>query len=100
MDLTVKVHEVMLPPTTEQERLEGGSQRELLPSGNVTVSRSVTAVSDPLHPEPFTITDVPVGPRLGENDSIGLFTVKGTDIDPCWIYDGPEGPPMVTVCTP
>jgi hypothetical protein len=40
-------------------------------------------VSDPLQPEPVTVTFVPVGPVLGVNDSIGLFTVNGMEIDPC-----------------
>jgi hypothetical protein len=58
------------------------------------VSVSVIDVSDVLQPEPITVTNVPVGATLGENISIWLFTMKGTEIDPCCTQVAPD---IVTV---
>jgi hypothetical protein len=54
-------------------------------------------VSDELQPDPVTVTVVPVGPVLGVNDSIGLFTVKEMEIDPCCTYVALD---IVTMCMP
>jgi hypothetical protein len=89
MDLTVKLHEPMLPvePTIRHVKVVGPLQSLLLPSGYVDPASSVTNVSngDVLQVDPVTVTVVPVGPRYVENVSEGPpVIVKRADA---------EGPP-------
>ena len=90
MDLIVKLQGVVVPERYCIEPLEtvhvkvaGPIQRPLLPSGSVVPEDSVTYVSDILHPDPVTVTGVPVGPMLGVNVIVATETVKVREIGPC-----------------
>ena len=75
MDLTVKLHEPMVPLETGQVKVVAPLQRLLLPSVIVVPASSVTNVSggdgDLLQSDPYTVTVVPVGPRYVEKVSEG-----------------------------
>jgi hypothetical protein len=70
--------------------LAGSPQRGLEPSGlDVPVVSSVKDVSDPLQPNPETVTGVPVGPWPTESETVAPLTVKVFDIKP-WTTKGLE----------
>ncbi len=63
----MKLHEPIFPPETGHVRVVGGSKRSVGPA----VVTNETDVSSGFHPDPATVTVVPVGPRLGVKMTIG-----------------------------
>jgi hypothetical protein len=83
-----------IPPveTVHVVILAGSPQRGLEPSGlEVPVISSVRNVSDPLQPNPETVTGVPVGPSPTESERMAPLTVKVFDNEPCTTYSSGDG---------
>jgi hypothetical protein len=91
LEVTVNVHPApIVPPTTEHVRVKGAEYK--LPGPPVTENE--TAVSPELKPDPVTVTDVPVGPLLGESETVGTVTMNAAETDPWMTLVNP--PPLVS----